>query len=59
MTDELLHAALTQSVSGAFYEVYNTFKHGLLESPYLAAVERELRDRGHRSRASVPSASST
>jgi GxxExxY protein len=48
MTDELLHAELTQSVIGAFYEVYNTFKHGLLESLYLAALERELRARGHR-----------
>lgn len=48
MTDELLHAKLTHSVIGAFYEVYNTFKHGLLESLYLAALERELRVRGHR-----------
>ena len=48
MSDELLHAALTQSVIGAFYEVYNTFKHGLLESLYKAALERELRARGHR-----------
>jgi GxxExxY protein len=48
MTDELLQAELTQSVIGAFYEVYNTFKHGLLESLCLAALERELRARGHR-----------
>lgn len=48
MSDELLHAELTQSVIGAFYEVYNTLKHGLLESLYLAALERELRARGHR-----------
>lgn len=48
MSDEILHAALTHSVIGAFYEVYNTFKHGLLESLYLAALERELRARGHR-----------
>ncbi len=47
MTDQLLHAELTQSVIGAFYEVYNTFKPGLLESLYLAALERELRLRGH------------
>jgi GxxExxY protein len=47
MTDELLHSELTQSVIGAFYEVYNTFKPGLLESLYLAALERELRRRGH------------
>lgn len=48
MSDELLHAELTQSVIGAFYEVYNTLKHGLLESLYLTALERELRARGHR-----------
>lgn len=48
MSDTLLHEELTQSVIGAFYEVYNTFKHGLLESIYLAAMERELRARGHR-----------
>ena len=47
MTNELLHSELTQSVIGAFYEVYNTFKPGLLESLYLAALERELRLRGH------------
>ena len=48
MTERLLHEQLTRSVIGAFYEVYNTFKHGLLESLYLAALERELRARGHR-----------
>jgi GxxExxY protein len=47
MTDELLHAELTQSVISAFYEVYNALKPGLLESLYLAALERELRLRGH------------
>ena len=48
MTERLVHEQLTRSVIGAFYEVYNTFKHGLLESLYLAALERELLDRGHR-----------
>ena len=48
MTGELLHAALTESVIGAFHEVYNTFKSGLLESLHLAALERERRGRGHR-----------
>jgi GxxExxY protein len=44
----LLHDELTHSVIGAFYEVYNTLSHGYLESIYLAALERELRMRGHR-----------
>ena len=48
MARQLLHAALTQSVIGAFYEVYNTLSHGYLESIYLAALERELLQRGHR-----------
>ena len=48
MTGELLHAELTESVIGAFHEVYNTFKSGLLESLHLAARERELRGRGRR-----------
>ena len=34
--------------SAAFYEVYNTLGSGFLESLYLAALERELRKRGHR-----------
>jgi GxxExxY protein len=48
MSRELLHDGLTRSVIGAFYEVYNTLSHGYLESIYLAALERELRMRGHR-----------
>jgi GxxExxY protein len=48
MTRPLLHDALTRSVIGAFYEVYNTLGHGYLESIYVAALERELRMRGHR-----------
>ena len=48
MTRQLLHERLTHSVIGAFYEVYNTLSHGYLESIYLAALERELRMRGHR-----------
>jgi GxxExxY protein len=44
----LLHDDLTHSVIGACYEVYNTLSHGYLESLYLAALERELRMRGHR-----------
>ena len=38
---------LTHSIIGAFYEVYSELGFGYLESVYLAALERELRDRGH------------
>lgn len=48
MNRRLLHDELTRSAIGAFYEVYNTLSHGYLESIYLAALERELRVRGHR-----------
>jgi GxxExxY protein len=48
MSRTLLHEDLTHSVIGAFFEVYNTLSHGYLESLYLAALERELRMRGHR-----------
>ena len=47
MGRQLLHDGLTHSVIGAYYEVYNTLGHGYLESIYLAALERELRMRGH------------
>ncbi len=43
----LIEEALTHSVIGAFYEVYNTLGFGFLEQVYLAAVERELASRGH------------
>lgn len=45
---QLIDEKLTGSVIGAFYEVYNTLGYGFLESVYAAALERELRDRGHR-----------
>jgi GxxExxY protein len=48
MGRQLLHDDLTHSVIGAYYEVYNTLGHGYRESIYLAALERELRTRGHR-----------
>lgn len=44
---ELISERLTHSVIGAFYEVYNTLKFGLLEQLYLAALILELRARGH------------
>lgn len=44
----LLEEALTESVIGAFYDVYNTLGPGFLEHVYAAALERELIARGHR-----------
>ncbi len=43
----LIEDELTQSVIGAFYEVYNTLGFGFLEHVYIMAMERELRHRGH------------
>jgi GxxExxY protein len=46
----LVHQRLTQSVIGAFYEVYNWLGFGFLEHIYILALERELRSRGHQVR---------
>ena len=43
---ELLERDTTESVIGAFYEVYNTLGYGFLEHIYTMALERELRGRG-------------
>ena len=43
----LIHEELTESVIGAFYEVYNTLGFGFLEHIYMAALELVLRARGH------------
>jgi GxxExxY protein len=45
---DLLQEERTQSVIGAFYEVYNTLGFGFLEHFYAMAMERELLARGHR-----------
>jgi GxxExxY protein len=44
---ELVEGALTQSIIGAFFEVYNHLGFGFLESVYSRAMEEELRARGH------------
>jgi GxxExxY protein len=44
---ELIEEALTRSVIGCFFDVYNTLKFGLLESLYSRALELELVRRGH------------
>ena len=44
----MFEAALTRSVVGGFFEVYNTLGHGFPEHLYVTALERELLRRGHR-----------
>ena len=44
---ELFEARLTESIIGAFYDVYNTLGYGFLEHVYVRALERELRSRNH------------
>jgi GxxExxY protein len=44
---KLIHERLTYSVIGAFFEVYYTLGFGFLEHVYVAALTRELRNRGH------------
>lgn len=43
----LIEEPLTQSVIGAFFEVYNTLGFGFLEHLYVMALERELISREH------------
>jgi GxxExxY protein len=43
----LIEEALTRSVIGAFFNVYNALGFGFLESLYVTALERELKRRGH------------
>ena len=48
LTDkELAEEARIRSVTEAFFAVYNELGFGFLESVYSAALERELRRRGH------------
>ena len=44
---ELYEERLTESIIGAFYEVYNVLGFGLQEHFYVSALERELVARGH------------
>ena len=44
----LVEEALTYSVIGSFFKVYNRLGFGFLEHLYVMALERELLARGHR-----------
>ena len=48
MRDPLLHEELSKSIIGAFFEVYNELDFGFLEHLCVAALENELRRRGHK-----------
>lgn len=48
MHDDLILPELSYRVVGAFYEVHNVLKTGLLERSYQEALEIELTDRGIR-----------
>ena len=45
---DLIEKELTQSIIGAFYEIYNTMGFGFVENIYANSLERELIRRGHR-----------
>lgn len=45
--DILLERDTTQSIIGAFYDVYNKLGYGFVEHSYSLALERELLKRGH------------
>ena len=47
MTLRLREAEITGAIITAFYAVYDGLGYGFLESLYMAALERELRERGH------------
>lgn len=51
---ELVHGALTQSIIGAFYYVFNYLGAGFLESVYGSALTKVLRARGHRVEREAP-----
>jgi len=45
--NKLLEEALTESIIGAFYEVYNHLGYGFLEHVHAKGMEKELRSRRH------------
>ena len=50
----LLHGALTESIIGAFYTVYDKLGYGFLEKIYCKALIIELERRGHTVECQVP-----
>jgi GxxExxY protein len=50
----LVFEDITRAIIGCFYTVYNTLGYGLLESPYIGALELELKKAGHKVAREVP-----
>ncbi len=46
--ERFIHTELTKEIIGAFYDVYNELGFGFLESIYEKALEKVLRDNGHK-----------
>lgn len=46
MSHPLIHESITRPIIGRFFEVYNKLGFGFLESIHVAALERELKERG-------------
>lgn len=42
---QLIHRELTHEIIGSFFDVYNTFGYGFLETPYVNALMFELQAR--------------
>ena len=42
----VIHQEVTRSIIRAFFDVYNELGYGFLEYLYVAALERELKNRG-------------
>ena len=51
---KLLHEDITRSIIAAFFAVYDRLGFGFLERVYCAALEIELRRRGHKVARKVP-----
>src|SRR3954471_22542733 len=47
MQNDLIERELVHSIVGGFFEVYNYYGYGLVESVYVGALEIELIERGH------------
>jgi GxxExxY protein len=51
---QLIHRELTHEIIGSFFNVYNAFGYGFLETPYVNALTFELEDRGLRVARELP-----
>ena len=54
MTAQFPHARLTRDIIGAFYDVHNEMRYGLLEALYRAGLRIVLEERGFHVRCEAP-----